>query len=152
MRLLICFFIVLIFVLYSCGWQNSEVSQKPKISMVGKWHRFSIQNGYSEFEIDSQYVVVVSQKFGKSRLAYKIDNDSFKYLTIDYSAQISAEGDSMIVLKNGNEVATLIRYDKSVCPFENIPDEHDTLLYNAYMENFYKRAEQAWTDAGFSKN
>jgi hypothetical protein len=151
MRPLFYFFIISIFVLCSCGSPESKVSQDNKISMVGKWHRWSKENGYSEFEIDSQYVVVFSEKNGKSRLEYKIASDSFKYLTIEYSAKIIPWGDSMIVLRKGDEVATLIRFDESINAFESVPNENDSLLFNSYKEKFYKRADQAWTKAGFPK-
>jgi hypothetical protein len=149
MRCLLYFFIVLIFCLCSCDLQNPKTSQETKISMVGKWHRWSTENGYSEFEIDTQYVVVFSEKFGKSKLEYKIEDDSFKYISIDYSAKIIPWGDSMIVLRTGDNIATLYRFKDSINAFESVPNENDTLLFNAYKDNFYKRADQEWIKAGY---
>jgi hypothetical protein len=151
MRPIFYLFIILIFSLNSCDPQHPKISMDSKISMVGKWHRWSKENGYSEFEIDSHYVVVFSEKNGKSRLEYKIENDSFKYVTIKYSAKVIPWGDSMIVLRKGNDVATLHRFDESIDTFERAPDEKDSLLYNTYKENFYKRADEAWNLAGFPK-
>ncbi|RPJ67766.1 MAG: hypothetical protein EHM20_17185 [Alphaproteobacteria bacterium] len=138
-------FIVSVFIIGSCTFQQRE------ISMVGKWHRFSHENGYCEYEIDSQYVVAFSERMGKSKLEYKIENDSFKYTTIDYSAKIIPVGDSIINLEAGNNTATLIRFNESVDAFLSAPDENDSLNFSIYMEYFKKRAEQAWTEAGFKE-
>lgn len=151
MRSFFYFLIVTVIILYSCKQQENKVIKKDKISIVGKWHKWSTDNGYSEFEIDSQFVVVYNERNGLSKLAYKIENDSFKYLTIQYAAKIIAWGDSMLILRTGDKIATLKRYDESVNKFESAPDESDTVLFNTYKERFYKRADLEWEKAGFDK-
>jgi hypothetical protein len=143
MKTLIYSSIVSIFIICSCTFEKKE------ISMVGKWYRFSPENGYSEFEIDSQYVVVYSEKLGKSVLEYKIENDSFKYLGINYSAKITPLGDSIRILVGGDRTAQLIRVDESVRAFESVPDETDSIRFSQYLENFMQRADDAWIEAGF---
>jgi hypothetical protein len=132
-------------IVYSCVIKDRD------ISMVGKWYRFSIENGYSEIEIDSQYVVAFSEKLGKSKLEYKIENDSFKYLTIDYSARITPYGDSVIVLSDKYNTTTLYRYDESVNAFKSAPDESDSLAYDQYLNDFANRAMKAWAEEGISR-
>lgn len=157
MRPLFYFIIISLFLIYSCGTKDQKATLVKKetnetnISMVGKWYRWSKENGYSEFEIDSEYVSVFSEKNGKSKLKYLIENDSFKYLTIDYTAKIIPWGDTMIVLRNAQNTATLIRFDESVHAFESVPDEKNSLLFNSYQEGFYERADEAWAKAGLPK-
>jgi hypothetical protein len=141
MRPLLYFFFISIFVICSCNLHDS------KISIVGKWYKLSLKTGYSEFEIDSQYVVVFSQRSGYSKLKYKIENDSFKYTTINYSAKIVPQGDTMINLTSSYENVTLIRYNESIHAFESVPDKSDSLKYNLYQEKFYKRADSIWNKA-----
>ena len=145
MKPLFYFFIISIFALCSC---NSQDRKDHKISIVGKWHRFSFNNGYSEFEIDSQYIVVFNQKTGRSKLEYKIENDSFKYLTHKYSAKIIHHGDSIFFKGNDNTTATLYRFNESDIPFDRIPEEKDSLFFNPYVKGFDKRAICEWEKAG----
>jgi hypothetical protein len=156
MRHLFYFFLISIIAFWSCDSQDNNKSAAPSKSqiredlLVGKWHRFSFKNGYSEFDIDSQYVDVFSQKNGRSRLEYKVENDSFKYLDIDYSAKIELLNDSMLVLKNGMETATLYRFDGSSGDvFDSIPEDSDSTLFKAYLEKFNKKAKKEWAKAGF---
>jgi hypothetical protein len=150
MRLRFFSAVLLLFAIISCTTNDQNTKDNP-ISLIGKWHRWSTDNGYSEFIIDSQNVVVFNEKMGKSVLPYKIDNDSFRYTTIQYSAKIIPWGDSMIVLRTGDKVATLIRFKDSVDEFKGIPDEKDSIAFNLYKEKFYKRADKEWEKAGFGK-
>src|SRR5687768_7260013 len=100
MRSTLYFLAFFIFVLSACDSPNRKNVEGNKKSLSGKWHRFSMANGYSEFDIDSQYIVFYNQKVGRFRLPYKIENDSLKYLTNQYAAKITDYGDS--VLLEGN--------------------------------------------------
>ena len=71
-RLNYIFLAFIIFTLSSCQLENSKHIKDDKISLIGKWHRFSMANGYTEFDIDSQDVVFFNQKVGRFKLAYNI--------------------------------------------------------------------------------
>jgi hypothetical protein len=148
MRPLFYFFIISTFILYSCNSKNSKISTGNKKSIVGKWHRFSIKNGYSEFDIDSQYVVFFNQKTGRYRLAYKIENDSFKYLTLTYAAKITINGDSIFLKGNDGTTATLFRFNEPNIPFNNIPEEKDSLSFDSYRKGFDERTILEYEKAG----
>lgn len=139
----VIYFLFISVALYACK------QEEPKISIVGKWHHIS-KNGYSELEIDSQYVVAFSEKMGKSKLEYKIEKDSFKYLTINYSAKIILSGDSLLILRgNDNYEATLVRYDESERAFESVPDDEDSIRWDLYERSFVERANLALKKAGY---
>jgi uncharacterized protein YlbG (UPF0298 family) len=143
MKPLLYFFAISILIFISCNTPERD------LSMVGKWYHIS-KNGYSELEIDSFYVVAFSEKLGKSKLEYTIEKDSFKYLTINYSAKIIPKGDSMRILRNNyNSVETLKKYDESLFPFEIAPDESDSLRFEEYVRNFSQRAFQALVREGY---
>ncbi len=116
--------------------------------MVGKWHRFSTANGYSEFDIDSQDVVFYNQKVGRFKLPYKIENDSLKYLTKDYQAKITNYGDSILLDGNDGTQAVLHRFKEPDIPFKTIPEEKDSLSYASYIADFDKRLIGAFEKAG----
>jgi len=145
MRPLLYFFIISIFTLCSC---NSHNRIDHKISIVGKWHRFSVKNGYTEFDIDSQYVVLFNQKTGKSKLEYKIENDSFKYISLKYAAKFIVFGDSIFFQGNDGTTATLYRFHEPAIPFDRIPEENDSLAFNIFAKDFDKRAIHEWEKAG----
>ena len=148
MRSLIYSSIILILALYSCNSRDSKkVIKDDKISIIGKWYRFSIENGYSEFDIDSQYVVLFNQKTGRSMREYKIENDSFKFFTYKYSAKFIFYGDSIYFKGNDNTTATLYRFSESDVPFESIPDENDPSM-KAFEKAFDERAIREWEKAG----
>lgn len=142
------FFIISILILYSCDSQNHKFAGDDEISMVGKWHRFSKVNGYSEFDIDSQYVVFYNQKAGRFKLEYKIENDSFKYLTHKYAAKVTDYGDSIFLEGNDNTTATLYQFKEPNIPFKRIPDEEDSLAFELYAKGFDQRLLQAFEKAG----
>lgn len=142
MKPLCYFFFISIFALYSCN------SQDHKISIVGKWHRFTRNNGYTEFDIDSQYVVFFNQKVGRFKLGYKIENDSLKYLTHKYAGKITYYGDSIHLIGNDSTTATLFRFKEPAFPFESIPEEKDTLYFNPYVKGFDKRTIHEYEKAG----
>ncbi len=148
-RPLFYFFIISVLTLYACNSQNHKFSEDDEISMVGKWHRFSKVNGYSEFDIDSQYVFFYNQKAGRFKLEYKIENDSFKYLTHKYAAKVTDYGDSIFFEGNDNTTATLYRFKEPNIPFKSIPDEEDSLAFELYAKGFNKRLLQAYEKAGF---
>jgi hypothetical protein len=148
MRPLIYFFIVSIFVLSSCDSRNRKISKNDKISIAGKWHRFSMANGYTEFDIDSQNVVFYNHKVGRFKFAYEIEKDSFKYLTHGYAAKISYFGDSLFLKGNDNTTATLYRFNEPDIPFDSIPEEKDSLLFGSYLYGFDKRLIRELEKAG----
>ncbi|MEJ2052986.1 MAG: hypothetical protein P8X42_03615 [Calditrichaceae bacterium] len=114
MRHLFYFFLISIIAFWSCDSQDNNKSAAPSKSqiredlLVGKWHRFSFKNGYSELN------------------------------------------ESMLVLKNGMETATLYRFDGSSGDvFDSIPEDSDSTLFKAYLEKFNKKAKKEWAKAGF---
>jgi hypothetical protein len=119
-----------------------------KISVIGKWHRYSLSNGYTEFDIDSQYVVFYNQKAGRFKFGYKIENDSFKYIGHNYAAKFTAYGDSIFFQGNDNTNATLYRFNESEIPFSCIPDEKDSLAFESYLKSFDERTVQAFEKTG----
>lgn len=128
--------------LFSCS-----TKERP-LSIVGKWYHIS-RNGYSELAIDSQYVEAFSEKLGKSKLEYKIEKDSFKYLTIKYSAKILPIGDSVILLRgNDNYEVELKKFNESVEAFEYAPNESDSSKFNLYITKFSDRAYKALLKSG----
>jgi len=147
MRSLFYISIISVLALFSCNLQHRKIPANAKISIAGKWHRFSLANGYSEFDIDSQNVIFYNQKAGRFKLAYKIENDSFKYLTLQYAAKITVYGDSVFLEGNDNTTATLYRFG-SDCPFTSIPDEKDSLLFESYLKGFDKRVIREYEKAG----
>lgn len=116
--------------------------------MTGKWHRFSTANGYSEFDIDSQYVVFYNQKVGRFKLPYKIENDSLKYLTKEYKAKITNYGDSVVLDGNDGTQAVLYRFKEPDIPFKTIPEEKDSSSFALYIADFDKRLIGAFEKAG----
>ncbi|WP_412466896.1 hypothetical protein [Pedobacter sp. KLB.chiD] len=137
-----------IFILSACDSPNPKNRDGNKKSMIGKWHRFSTANGYSEFDIDSQYVVFYNQKVGRFRLPYKIENDSLKYLTKDYQAKITDYGDSVILDGNDGTQAVLYRFKAPDIPFKTIPEEKDSSSFALYIAHFDKRLLGAFEKAG----
>jgi hypothetical protein len=127
---------------------DTHLSLDYKSALIGKWYRISRENGYAELEIDSQHVTVFSERIGKSKLEYLVEGDSFKYITINYHAKIIPSGDTMMLLKGNENTATLFRYDETLIPFESVPDESDTAIFNAYRDKFYKRSYEALVKAG----
>ncbi|NLU91931.1 hypothetical protein [Chitinophaga sp. Ak27] len=119
-----------------------------KNSLIGKWHRFSIANGYSEFDIDSQYIVFYNQKVGRFGLLYKIENDSLKYLTNHYAAKIIDYGDSVLLEGNDSTKATLYRFKELPVPFKTIPEAKDSLSFASYLAGFDKRLIREFEKAG----
>jgi hypothetical protein len=129
---------------YSCN------SKKQNISFVGKWHRFSMENGYTEFLIDSSSIVFFNQKTGRYKMEYKIENDSFKYLTSKYAAKFRFYGDSICLNGNDGSTATLYRYNEKEAPFATIPEETDSLQFYSYIKGFDNRTVQAYEKAGIN--
>ncbi|MBV7531076.1 hypothetical protein [Chitinophaga sp. sic0106] len=113
---------------------------------MGRWHRFSKENGYSEFDIDSQYIVFYNQKVGRFTLSYKIENDSLKYLTNPYAAGITYYGDSILLQGNDSTTATLYKF--ATVPFQSIPEEKDSLPFAAYIAGFDTRLIREFEKAG----
>jgi hypothetical protein len=148
MRSILCFFAFFIFILSACDAPNPKNINENKKSMIGKWHRFSTANGYSEFDIDSQYVVFYNQKVGRFKLPYKIENDSLKYLTKDYVAKITNYGDSVLLEGNDSTQAVLHRFKEPDIPFKTIPEEKDSLSFASYIADFDKRLIGAFEKAG----
>lgn len=107
-----------------------------------------MDNGYTEFDIDSQYVVFYNHKVGRFKLAYKIENDSFKYLDHKYAAKITFFGDSVFLSGNDNTTATLYRFTPPDIPFDSIPDEKDSLAFEKYIQGFDKRLIHELEKAG----
>lgn len=143
MKPLVYIFIVSVLTVYSCN------SKKQNVSFVGKWHRFSMQNGYTEFQFESNYVVFFNQKTGRFKMEYKIENDSFKYISNKYAAKFRYYGDSICLNGNDGSTATLYRYNEQEAPFANIPEEKDSSLFDSYLKGFDRRTVQAYEKAGF---
>lgn len=148
MRSILYFIAFFIFILSACDSPNPKNVNGNKNSLIGKWHRFSTANGYSEFDIDSQYVVFYNQKVGRFKLPYKIENDSLKYLTKDYVAKITNYGDSVLLEGNDSTQAVLHRFKKPDIPFKTIPEERDSLSFASYIADFDKRLLLAFEKAG----
>src|SRR5688500_8505449 len=106
-------------------------------------------NGYTEFDIDSQYVVFFNQKVGKFKLPYKIENDSFKYLTSQYVAKVTDYGDSIFLAGNDSTTATLHRFKEPDIPFHSIPEETDS-SFASYVKGFDKRLVREFEKAGIT--
>jgi hypothetical protein len=150
MRSLFYFLVITLFGLFSCNPQNRETIKDNKISIIGKWHRFSMANGYTEFDIDSQQVVFFNQKVGRFKLPYKIENDSLKYLTNPYVAKVTNYGDSIFLEGNDNTTATLFRFKKPNIPFTNIPEEKDSISFVSYVNGFDKRLIREFEKVGIT--
>lgn len=148
MRSILYFIAFFIFILSACDSPNPNNVDGNKSSLIGKWHRFSPANGYSEFDIDSQYVVFYNQKVGRFKLPYKIENDSLKYLTKDYVAKITNYGDSVLLEGNDSTQAVLHRFKKPDIPFKTIPEERDSLSFASYISDFDKRLISEFEKAG----
>ncbi len=142
------YFIVLGFILFSCDSPDQKSPEDEKISIEGKWHRFSMENGYSEFDINPQFIIFYNQKVGKFKLEYIIENDSLKYLTHKYAAKIIDHGDSIFLAGNDNTTATLYRFKETDIPFDSIPDEKDSLAFEQYAKGFDQRLLSAYEKAG----
>lgn len=145
------FFIFALAACYSPDIKNMEENknmQGGKNFLIGKWHRFSMENGYSEFDIDSQYIVFYNQKAGRFGLPYKIENDSLKYLTNHYAAKITDYGDSALLEGNDSTQATLYRFKESHLPFKEIPAEKDSLSFASYIAGFDQRLIREFEKAG----
>lgn len=148
MRSILCFLAFYIFALAACDSPNLKNTEGNKKSLIGKWHRFSTANGYSEFDIDSQYIVFYNQKVGRFKLPYKIENDSLKYVTNQYAAKITDYGDSVLLEGNDSTKATLHRFKESNVPFKTIPEEKDSLSFVSYLADFDKRLIREFEKAG----
>jgi hypothetical protein len=149
MKTLVYLPVALILILSSCGPKNHKILPDQKTSFIGKWYRFSFSNGYSEFDIDSTYVVFYNQKTGRFKFEYKIDNDSFKYISHKYAAKFIDYSDSICLQGNDNTTATLYRFKEPSIPFNAIPEETDSVLFNSYLEGFNQRMIHAYEKAGF---
>ncbi|SHM45763.1 hypothetical protein SAMN05444266_108147 [Chitinophaga jiangningensis] len=143
-------FILALFILTptACDSPPPKTPKGGKNFLIGKWHRFSRENGYTEFDIDSRYIVFYNQKVGRFALAYKIENDSLKYLTNQYAAKITDYGDSVLVEGNDSTTATLYRFEAAHVAFNAIPEEKDSLAFTAYLEGFDKRLIREFEKAG----
>ncbi|MBO9728490.1 MAG: hypothetical protein J7623_07635 [Chitinophaga sp.] len=148
MRSITYFFAFFIFALSACDSPNLKNTDDNKKFIIGKWHRFSIANGYSEFDIDSQYIVFYNQKVGRFGLRYKIENDSLRYLTNHYAAKITDYGDSVHLEGNDSTSATLYRFKEPDVPFKIIPEIKDTVLFATYVAGFNKRLMREFEMAG----
>jgi len=139
-----------IFTIISCNikTKNSKNNNNCQSLIIGKWYRFSMENGYSEFDIDSCYVTFYNHKVGRFKLPYKIENDSFKYLTHKYRAKITCYDDSIFFQGNDGTIATLYKFKE--IPFDSIPDEFkDSILFEQYYVGFKARLIAAFEKAGF---
>ncbi|SDH70833.1 hypothetical protein SAMN05421827_1419 [Pedobacter terrae] len=148
MRSILYFIAFFIFILSACDSPGPKNVDGNKNSLIGKWHRFSTANGYSEFDIDSKYVVFYNQKVGRFKLPYKIENDSLKYLTKDYVAKITNYGDSVLLEGNDSTQAVLHKFKKPDIPFKTIPEQKDSLSFASYIADFDKRLLVAFEKAG----
>ncbi|WP_343745671.1 hypothetical protein [Chitinophaga sp.] len=148
MRSIPYFLASFIFALSACDSPNLKNIEGNKKYLTGKWHRFSMENGYSEFDIDSQYIIFYNQKVGRFGLPYKIENDSLKYLTNPYAARITDYGDSILLEGNDSTKATLYRFKESNVPFKAIPETKDSLSFASYIAGFDKRLIRAFEKAG----
>ncbi len=148
MRSIPYFLTFFIFALAACDSPDRKNMEGNKNFLIGKWHRFSIENGYSEFDIDSQYIVFYNQKAGRFGLPYKIENDSLKYLTNHYAAKITDYGDSVLLKGNDSTEATLYRFKESNIPFKEIPEEKDSLSFASYIAGFDQRLIREFEKAG----
>lgn len=146
MRTIFHFFIILILVFCSCCSKKNK-TQDHKGSLIGKWYRFSMSNGYSEFDIDSQFVTFYNQKVGRIKLQYKIEGDSFKYLSHNYAAKFMVYNDSIFLMGNDYTTATLYKFKEPI-PFINIPEVKDSLLFNFYLNGFDQRMLKEYQKAG----
>jgi len=148
MRTILYFLAFFIFILSACHSPNPKKIDGNKNVLIGKWHRFSTANGYSEFDIDSQYVVFYNQKVGRFKLPYKIENDSLKYLNKDYVAKITNYGDSVLLEGNDSTEAVLHRFKEPNIPFKTIPEQKDSLSFASYIADFDKRLISEFEKAG----
>jgi len=148
MRSILYFLAFFTFTLSACDSSNVKKTTGNKKNLSGKWHRFSMANGYSEFDIDSLYIVFYNQKVGRFKLPYKIENDSLKYLTNQYTAKITDFGDSVLLEGNDSTKAILYRFKESNAPFKTIPEEKDSLSFVAYIADFDKRLIREFEKAG----
>lgn len=152
MRAIIYLSAIMLLTLNACTPRNNESGNGKEISITGKWHRFSMANGYTEFDIDAQNVTFYNQKVGRFKLPYKVENDSLIYLTKPYAAKITARGDSILLEGNDSTTAVLHRLTKTDGEFTQIPEEKDTAAFTQYVKGFDKRLIQAFRKAGIELN
>ena len=145
---LLYFLVIAIFTLSSCGSESRKSAEAHNISLLGKWYRFSTENGYTEFDIDSQNVVFYNQKVGRFELPYTIENDSLKYLTNKYAGKITHYGDSIHLEGNDQTTASLYRFKDPNIPFNSIPEEKDSLSFRSYQQGFDERLVREFEKAG----
>ncbi|GAA4901672.1 hypothetical protein [Mucilaginibacter defluvii] len=152
MRAIIYLSAITLLLFCACNQGAEKSANKEKLCITGKWHRFSMANGYTEFDIDTQNVVFYNQKAGRFKLPYKIENDSIIYLTKPYAAKITARGDSILLEGNDSTTAVLHRFAKTDDPFTQIPEEKDTTAFAHYVKGFDQRLIQAFRKAGIELN
>lgn len=150
MKLSFYFLAITVAALSACHSPNKRSSEAAEnnISLVGKWYRFSMENGYTEFDIDSQNIVFYNQKVGRFSLPYKIEGDSLKYLTNKYAGKITHYGDSVHLEGNDNTTASLYRFDGPNIPYYHIPEESDSPAFASYQKGFDQRLVQEFEKAG----
>jgi hypothetical protein len=150
MRLSFYFLAITIFTHSSCDSQNKKTpeAKENKLSLLGKWYRFSLENGYTEFDIDSQTVAFYNQKIGRFELPYKIEDDSLKYLTNKYAGKITHYGDSIHLEGNDKTTASLYRFKEPNIPFNFIPEEKDSVSFASYQKGFDERLILEFEKAG----
>ncbi|MFD2161516.1 hypothetical protein ACFSJU_03875 [Paradesertivirga mongoliensis] len=144
------FLVITIFALFSCESESRKTAEPEdhNISLLGKWYRFSRENGYTEFDIDSQNVVFYNQKVGRFELPYTVENDSLKYLTNKYAGKITHYGDSIHLEGNDQTTASLYRFKDPNIPFNSIPEETDSLSFRSYQKGFDERLVREFEKAG----
>ena len=133
---------------YSCSSDRPTVQQDKKVSLIGKWYRFSMANGYTEFDIDLQNVTFYNQKVGRFQLPYTIKGDSLKYQTNQYAAKVINYGDSVLLQGNDSTTATLYKFKGDAIPFNAIPEEKDSVSFASYVKDFDKRLIREFEKAG----
>lgn len=152
MRLSFYFLAIALFVISACDSQNKNNTEavENKVSLIGKWYRFSMENGYTEFDIDSQNIVFYNQKVGRFELPYKVEGDSLKYLTNKYAGKITHYGDSIRLEGNDNTTASLYRFRDPNIPFNFIPEEQDSASFASYQKGFDERLVREFEKAGIN--
>jgi hypothetical protein len=65
-------------------------------------------------------------------------------------AKVTDYGDSIFLEGNDSTTATLYRFKEPNIPFNNIPEEKDSLSFESYVKNFDKRLIREFEKVGIT--
>jgi len=129
---------------------NSCEETNEKINIIGKWSTYSKDTGYMEFEIDSSNIGLFSHSMGNLGVKkYEIKDDSLIiFFGERMSFKIGKLSDSLLILKNANQIDSLRKMSKTVMTYHEIDAKNDS-LFDIFDRKFVKRAYKKWIETGY---